>query len=94
MDNLTQQVSKYIADNPKIVLIIIVVLIILVIWFYLKSKNIISGFSSKKDKLKKNKLKTNKIIESDEEENNEEDVKKNTSDPEVAQLVKDINENS
>lgn len=100
MNNFVQKVSKYVSDNPKFVLIVILVLVILVIWLYLKSKNIISSFSSKKNKLKKGK--SSKInTDSDLEEEVDEpktakfgSQKKSTADPAVAQLVKDINQNS
>lgn len=102
MDNFVQKATKYVSDNPKIIIIVIIALVILVIWLYLKSKNIISGFSSKKvDKLKKSKVVKAKVKDEDDDDD-EEDIKhpreivpkKNVTNPAVAQLVKDINQNS
>lgn len=95
MDNLLEKVSKFVSDNPKIILILIVALIIVIIWLYFKSRNMFSGFSTKKDKLKKNKIKS-KVSDSEDESDThkENSSKKNAPDPIVAQLVKDINQNS
>lgn len=94
MVNFVQKVTKYIVDNPNIVLLSIVILSILIIWLYLKSKNIISGFSSKKSNKNKLAKKHREDDHSDNEESLKPNQKKNEPDPAIAQLVKDINQNS
>ena len=93
MDNLLEKVSKFVSDNPKIILILIVALTVVIIWLYLKSRNILSGFSTKKDKLKKGKVK-GKVSDSEDESESTKEQSKKTPDPVVAQLVKDINQNA
>ena len=102
MNNFFQKITKYISDNPKIIMFFIVILILLIIWLYASSKNIFSSFSSKKKEKNKLKRKINDESSDDEEINspdtselkNKNFQKKNTTDPAISQLVKDINMNS
>lgn len=91
MDDTMENISKYISENPKIIMILIIALIILVIWLYIKPRNGVSNFSPKKDK---KKTKTNKEEESNDNEQILKPIVKDTKDPIVSQLVKDINQNS
>lgn len=92
--DFSEKVSKYISDNPKLTMFVIILLIICIIWLYFKS-NMISSFSSNKTtKTKKTKIKSPKKSESDSDSESESVPTPTKNDPVVAQLVKDINQNS
>ena len=102
MDNFFQNVTKYISNNPTFILVIIAALIIVIIWLLIKNKNSTpSKFLSTKEKLSKKKKNIKNENDSDEEDESDTkitkpkiDNKKNTADPDVSQLVNDINQNS
>lgn len=90
MNTFPQKVTKYISENPNVIAVILIALIILVIWLYLKSKNMFSNLTIKKNKLKDEKEK-NAEEKNTKESNTEEKNTKKMHDPEINKLLKEIN---